>query len=186
LTSSYVYGQPEYLPIDEHHPVRGFNPYSHSKLLSEGLCEAFWHDFGVPAVVVRPFNVYGPGQVSSFLIPTIIEQAPSGRIVLRDPKPRRDLVHVKDVASAYVAILSRGIEGHETFNLGSGVSYSVEDLVELARRICGPFEVTYTDEERRVEVAETVADIAKAKSTLDWEPRIHLEDGLRALLVSSE
>jgi len=182
-TSSYVYGIPQYLPINEEHPVCGFNPYSQSKLLTEGLCEGYWRDFGVPVVITRPFNIYGPGQNREFLIPTIVEQARRGKIVLRDPKPRRDLLHVDDLAAAYLAIIRTGIEGFDVVNFGAGVSYSVAELAELAAAAAGgPVEIEYTYEERPSEVADTVADIGKAKRRFRWEPRIPVDAGLAAML----
>ena len=70
--SSYVYGKPHYLPIDENHMTNPTNPYSRSKLIGEELCKSYHDDFGIECIVLRPFNIYGPGQRSDFLIPMII------------------------------------------------------------------------------------------------------------------
>ena len=69
--SSYVYGQPEYLPIDEDHPVKAENPYMHSKIFAEQACEFYKKNFNLQVCIMRPFNLYGKGQKSNFLIPLI-------------------------------------------------------------------------------------------------------------------
>jgi len=74
FASSYVYGQPSYLPIDEAHPVNPNNPYGRSKVFGEGLCRAYYEDCGVSCIVLRSFNLYGEGQREHFLIPSILRQ----------------------------------------------------------------------------------------------------------------
>ena len=68
FASSYVYGVPLYLPIDENHPTSAFNPYCRSKLIGESLCMSYSKDFGVPVIIFRPFNIYGPDQNENFII----------------------------------------------------------------------------------------------------------------------
>ena len=102
FTSSYVYGAPDYLPIDERHPLKAFNPYAQSKLMGEDLCKAYHRDFDVPVCIFRPFNIYGSGQASHFLIPLILNQAKVGKVQLKDPRPKRDFIHINDVVSAYL------------------------------------------------------------------------------------
>ena len=75
--SSYVYGTPQYLPVDENHPVAPVSPYNHSKLVAEDICRFYSEQFGVPVTILRPVNIFGPGQNPSFLIPFIIEQVDS-------------------------------------------------------------------------------------------------------------
>jgi len=184
LGSSYVYGVPSYLPIDEGHPANPSNPYMASKLIAEQLCAAYARDFGVPVTALRIFNPYGPGQLSDFLVPAVIEGVKRGAVTLRDPEPRRDFVHVDDVAEAFVAALRFPHSGFEAFNIGSGSSKSVCEIVSLVMRLSGrTAEVSYTSESRRGEIADVVADVSKSARLLGWAPRITLEDGIRALLV---
>ena len=68
-TSSYVYGQPKYLPIDEEHLVIPFNPYAQSKIIGEDLCKAYHRDFGLNVLTIRPFNIYGTGQSGRLYYP---------------------------------------------------------------------------------------------------------------------
>lgn len=98
--SSYVYGTPEYLPIDEKHPLQAENPYTRSKIIAEKLCKSYHEDYNINIVILRPFNVYGPGQRSDFLIPLIIKQIKgNNKIQLKDPKPKRDFIYVKDIST---------------------------------------------------------------------------------------
>ena len=82
FASSYVYGNPEYLPVDEGHPLNPPNPYSRSKALGEGLCRGYYEDYGLKCVIIRPFNIYGEGQGNDFLIPSILRQLGAGKIEL--------------------------------------------------------------------------------------------------------
>ena len=181
--SSYLYGEPQYLPVDENHPIVPHNPYAQSKLAGEKICEGYYRDFQTPITIFRPFNIFGPGQNSSFLLPTIAEQIKSGKLVLKDPRPRRDFIHVLDVAGAVLAAIKTEITGLNVFNLGSGKSHSVEEVVNfLTESYNKTVEVIYTNEYRQGEVMDTVADITKVCSLLGWKPAIGLKKGLKTLL----
>jgi UDP-glucose 4-epimerase len=179
---SYVYGQPEYLPIDEKHPVKAFNPYAQSKLVGEQLCEAYHRDFDVPVIVLRIFNPYGPGQSDNFLIPKLIMQVKTGNIHLDDPRPKRDFIFIDDIVEAFERAASYRESGLEVFNIGSGISYSV---AELAKMVVGEFnpaaKVEFSGKVRKNEVMDTVADHTKAGIDLNWTPKILLEEGLSIL-----
>jgi len=177
--SSYAYGAPDYLPIDENHPVKSFNPYSRSKIMGEDICKSYFADFGVKSVVFRPFNIYGPNQDSRFLIPSIIEQALKGSITLKDNRPKRDYIFIDDIISAVVKSLDYEPEGSDIFNLASGKSYSVEEIVNKTISIIGKdIKVNYLNEHRPNEVLDTVALIDKAKDKMDWEPKIDIDNGI--------
>lgn len=183
LASSYVYGTPRYLPIDESHPVNASNPYMSSKLLAEQLCEAYHRDFGLPVVILRLFNVYGSGQRKAFLVPAIADGVRRGVLRLGDRSARRDFVHVDDAADAFIAALGVRGTGFDVFNIGSGASVSVEELVAMMQRLSGrTFEVEYGAQTRTSEITDVVADITSARQVLGWQPRIDLETGLRRVL----
>jgi nucleoside-diphosphate-sugar epimerase len=86
--STFVYGVPEYLPVDEMHPVAPNNPYSQSKLMGEELYEAYCRDHGLNVTILRFFNIYGPGQSGNFLVPHILQQLSSGYVLIGDPYPK--------------------------------------------------------------------------------------------------
>lgn len=183
FASSYVYGKAEYLPIDEKHPVVSVNPYAGSKIMCEQLCQNYCKDFGVPTVILRPFNVFGPGQDKRFLIPSIISQATKGKVTLHDPEPKRDFLYIDDMVKAYLKAAEFDATDLEVFNVGSGVSHSVREIVG---KICSLFdsniEVNFTGNTRKNEIPDTVANISKAKDLLKWEPLVTFEQGLRDLI----
>src|ERR1035437_1248594 len=117
--SSYVYGHPQYQPIDEKHPIQAFNPYAQTKVICESLCEGYNRDFKVPITIFRPFNIYGTGQNPDFLIPSIIQQAKTGKIVIKDDRPKRDYIHVEDIVDAIItAIETENVDKSEERRVG--------------------------------------------------------------------
>jgi len=186
FASSYVYGPPQYLPIDENHPINPTNPYNRSKALGEELCRAYYEDYGLKSVILRAFNIYGEGQGDNFLIPTILKQTAGDEIVLKDPEPRRDFLYVKDAVEAYIRAAEYSGSDFEVFNIGSGVSYSVDEIVRKIVAISGRrVRVKYLYQRREQEVMNTVADISKAKEKLGWEPKFNLEEGLADMIAKS-
>lgn len=181
--SSYLYGAPEYLPVDENHVLNPHNPYAESKRMGEELCRAYFRDFGTQSLIFRPFNIYGENQDERFLIPTIINQARSGKVELMDPVPKRDYIHTSDVINAVIKGLMLEDFGCEVINLGSGVSHSVSEVVKIVKEYSEqPFKVSYKDNVRPNEVPDCYADIRKAKKMLNWEPEISLKEGIIKLL----
>lgn len=177
--SSYIYGAPKYLPVDEKHPLQANNPYSRSKLMAESLCEDYHNNYGINCVILRPFNVYGPGQRDDFLIPSIIKQLKqNNKLQLKDPEPKRDFIHVSDMVNAYLK--AAGYTGFEVFNIGSGKSYSVREIVDKLLKIHEKHAtVKFTNEKRKDEIMDCFADITKAKKLLDWQPSVSFENGLK-------
>lgn len=185
--SSYLYGHPEYQPIDELHPISPFNPYAQSKILAEELCRAYSRDFQVPVVVFRPFNIYGAGQNDHFLIPSIIRQCKSGKVELKDPRPRRDFIYIGDVVEACVAALNYDQTNFEIFNIGYGKSYAISDIIDRIKSILKiDIEITYSNEIRENEVLDTICDNRKALSLLKWTPASSLEQGLKNMIEAGK
>ena len=182
FASSYVYGQPQYLPIDEKHPLQPTNPYARSKILGEELCRAYNTDFGVKCIILRPFNIYGVGQGKNFLIPLIIAQLRYGKIELKDPEPKRDFIYISDVIDAYIK--AGEFNGDfDVFNIGYGKSYSVKEIVDKIIYLYGKdVKVKYSGERRKNEIMDTIADIKKAKEKLGWKPSVEIDNGLSNLL----
>jgi len=127
--STYVYGTPEYLPIDEKHPVKANNPYTQSKIMAEELCRFYQKEFNVGTCILRPFNIYGPGQSVHFFIPEIILKILDPKlesITLQNIRPSRDFLFIDDFIDALInsVLISR-----EIFNVGSGMSIGVKEIV---------------------------------------------------------
>ena len=186
LISSYVYGQPQQLPIPETHPLAALNPYAHTKIMAEEIARFYGLHYGVRSVIVRSFNLYGPGQSPPFLIPTIVKQVldPSvATIRVKDLRPRRDYVYVKDAVDFLLATLGNDATG--VYNLGSGESFSVGDMAELAQRAAGTNKPIVSDEQPRPqEVMDVKADISRAASDLGWKPSTSLASGIAEVVAA--
>jgi len=183
--SSYMYGHPQYQPIDEKHPIQAYNPYSQTKVICESLCEGYNRDFMVPVTIFRPFNIYGKGQNPDFLIPTIINQAKSGKIIIKDDRPKRDYIHVNDIVEAVSSamFIKNESSNYQIFNLGTGKSNSVKDVIDIVCQLYNhTIEYQCTNEIRQNEVLDTIADISKIKNNLGWEPKISLFEGLKSMI----
>lgn len=185
--STFVYGTPEYLPVDEKHPVAPNNPYSQSKVMGEDLCKAYCRDHGLNVAILRLFNIYGPQQRGNFLIPDILDQLSGGEIVLRDPKPKRDFVYIDNVVDALISASTFEMEGCDVFNIGSGRSHSAREIAETIAHIYfketgKSVSIKYTNDKRRSEIADTVANIEKARNILRWDPGIDIKTGLSKTL----
>jgi UDP-glucose 4-epimerase len=184
MLSSYVYGRPRFLPISEEHPVAAFNPYGHTKLLAEEVCRYYARQFGIQVTVIRPFNVYGPGQAESFLIPTLLRQAldlEAREISIADDRPRRDYLFIDDLLDLLLRTMNP--PGFDAFNAGSGCSVNPRELAELILRVAGLEKpVVSRGEVRADEVLEMVADVEKARRIFGWEPRVSLVEGIGRMI----
>ncbi|MDB4256318.1 NAD-dependent epimerase/dehydratase family protein [Flavobacteriaceae bacterium] len=181
--SSYCYGPPKYIPVDENHSINPHNPYSQTKWISEELCSAYSRDFGLSVIAFRLFNVYGPNQKGSFLIPEILNNIKhNNKVKLKDPRPKRDFIHVNDVVLAIYKSLEIDFKGFNEFNLGTGRSISVKELVNAIKDINKlDFKIEFTNEYRKGEVLDSVADISKLRKYFSWSPSISFEKGVLTL-----
>jgi GDP-4-dehydro-6-deoxy-D-mannose reductase len=177
--SSYLYGNPQSLPVPESAPIVANNPYALSKKLAEDACRFYSESFGVPVTVFRPFNVYGPGQAPQFLIPSIIHQvSESHAIRVKDLAPKRDYVYVADVVRAIVAATYYDSR-YSVFNIGTGISHSVKGLIDIIQTAWqSKLPVHDEGERRKDEILDTVADVTHAKRALGWTPEWSLTQGI--------
>ena len=183
-STSEVYGTPAEVPINEGHPLRAQSPYAASKIAADKLAESFFYSYGLPVVILRPFNTYGPRQSSRAVLPTILTQLLAGKeeISLGALWPRRDLTYVEDTVDGFIlaAQVDEAVGG--TVQLGSGHDISIGELAELASRVLNrPVRVLSTDERLRPqhsEVAQLLSDPTLAKELLGWTPKVCLERGI--------
>lgn len=183
--SSYIYGPPQYLPVDENHPICPFNPYAQTKVICEKLCEGYHRDFGVKVSILRPFNIYGVGQKGKLLIPEIIGQIKEGkeRIELKASSPRRDFINVVDVAGAFVACTEDTNE-YNVYNVCSGSSVSVRELTEVINKyLIKKVQFVFSEESRPNEVDESRGSCEKLES-IGWRRTLTFDEGIRILLQS--
>ncbi|WP_288442355.1 UDP-glucose 4-epimerase GalE [Pseudomonas promysalinigenes] len=189
-SSAAVYGDPEYVPIDEQHPKVPINPYGRSKWMVEQMLEDFDRAYGLRSVSLRYFNAAGAdpdGQLGechlpeTHLIPLIL-QAASGRresvtvfghdYDTADGTCVRDYIHVADLASAHALAVEYLLAGGATtaFNLGNGLGFSVQQVIETAREVTGRTIKVNQAPRRAGDPPRLVADAQKARSILGWQP----------------
>jgi NAD dependent epimerase/dehydratase len=186
-STSETYGSAQYVPIDEKHPMVGQSPYSATKIGADKLAESYFLSFGTPVTIVRPFNTYGPRQSQRAIIPTIIAQALKGpALKLGNLDPVRDLTFVTDTAAGFLAAArSEKVKG-ETINLGVGYGASVRELVEKIGKLVGhKLEVQQESERMRragSEVERLISNNSKARSLMEWAPKVDLDAGLALTL----
>ncbi len=181
--SSYVYGTPQYLPVDETHPICPFNPYAQTKVIGEKLCEGYHRDFGVKVSVVRPFNIYGVGQKGMLLIPEIIGQLKEGKeeVHLKAASPRRDYINVVDVASA-ICTCAMSDEDYGVYNACSGESVSVMEITDIINRnLKHKVRFSFSSSDRPNEVDESRGSCKRLES-IGWKRSIGFEEGIREIL----
>ncbi len=180
MASSYIYGHPRNLPVKENHPIEPNNPYALSKWIAEQIVEFDSKHNNLNAVILRIFNIYGNGQSENFLIPKIISHVENNEeIKIFDLKPKRDFVYIEDVVDAL--ILSLKIKnGFHRFNIGSGESFSVEQIIQMIQKIYGSkLKISCQEKTRRNEVNNVVADISHARKVLKWNPNYNFYEGLK-------
>jgi len=183
--TSEVYGTARYVPIDEKHPLQGQSPYSASKIGADMVAQSFSCSFGLPVVIIRPFNTFGPRQSARAVIPTIITQAlsPGAQIALGSTQPTRDYTYVDDIVDAFIkAAETKDIIG-ELINIGSGFEISIGGIAKKIMTILGIDKPVTLDNKRvrpsRSEVERLCCDNTKAKRLLGWEPQISFDEGLK-------
>lgn len=186
-SSAEVYGLvPEReQPIEESSELDPRNPYAMSKASAELLA------LNRGAIIMRSFNLIGPGQSESFALPSFARQLAEIRSGAAEPvlkvgnlEARRDFLHVDDALEAYRLLATEGFPG-EAYNLGSGVAYSIREILDLLLEVSGVDAHTEMDPERfrPVDIPLTCADIDKLRG-LGWEARLGVEQALRDLWES--
>lgn len=187
-STSEVYGTALTTPMNEQHPLQAQSPYSATKIAADKLVESYHLSYGLPAVIVRPFNTYGPRQSLRAVIPTIIAQALSKdceEIKLGSLDPVRDFTYVTDTAAAYRHILEAGAEKTtgKVYNLGSNEGISMGSLAELILKTLEIEKPIVPDEERirpeKSEVRTLISDNRRVRTDTGWKPSVDLEAGIR-------
>lgn len=184
-STSEVYGTAQYVPIDETHPRQPQSPYSATKIGADAIAKSFYNAFGLPVVIARPFNTYGPRQSARAIIPTIISQIANGarEIKVGDLSPTRDFNYVEDTCRGFLALgRADNIEGEE-INIATGTEISMADTLKLIAELMGADVKYVVDPERlrpsKSEVFRLCGDNTKIESLTDWRPQVTIREGLR-------
>lgn len=186
-SSVAIYGSPDSLPIHELDPKAPLSPYGVDKLATDHYARLYHELYGIDTVALRYFNVYGPRQSGgeySGVINIFLEQAQSGRplTVHGDGSQTRDFVHVDDVVRANLAAATTDNVGR-AYNVGTGESVTIRELAELVQDVTdSTCDIVHTDS-RPGDIERSRADISRARTELDFEPRIPLRNGLDSLVT---
>jgi len=186
VSSSSIFGQPLYLPIDEKHPTNPASPYGVSKLAAEQYARVFHKVYGSDVVSLRYFSVYGPRGRPDQVIRKFMQALDEGKppVINGDGSHTRDFTHVTDVVTATIASAEIEGIGGEAFNIGFGQRTSIlsvaEKLISMMG-LTGKIEPVHAPESKG-DFPDTQADNRKAKSMPGWKPRMSLDEGLRNYL----
>lgn len=183
-STSEVYGTALEVPIPESHPRQPQSPYSATKIGADAIAESFYNSFGLPLVIARPFNTYGPRQSARAIIPTIISQIASGMRTIKvgDLSPTRDFNYVADTCRGFVALAQApGIEGRN-INIATGTEVSMAETLRLIAEIM-EVDVQYVVDPERLrpsksEVRRLCGDNTLITTLTDWRPQVSLREGL--------
>lgn len=187
VSSSEVYGTGLRVPMDEDHPTYPMTVYGAAKLAGEAYTRAFYRTYGMPTVVIRPFNTYGPrchheGD-SGEVIPRFMLRAMAGRrlVIFGDGEQTRDFTCVSDTARGILlAGVIEGVEG-ETINLGYGREITINQLAEEVAAVTGRKVQVKHDIARPGDTLRLYADTGKARRLLGFEAQVSLRQGLEKL-----
>lgn len=184
-STSEVYGTAQFVPITEAHPLNAQSPYSATKIAADQLANSFYASFGLPVVIARLFNTYGPRQSARAVIPTIITQIASGlhKIKLGAVSPTRDFNNVQDMVAGFIAVLNSDQGQGGVFNFGSNFEISIGDTARLIAEVMNTEIEIITDEARirpnNSEVERLWADNSKASQLFGWQPSYGGREGFR-------
>ena len=180
-SSSSVYGDHVPMPMKEDALPQPVSPYGVSKLAAEQLCYLYHANFGVPAVSLRYFTVYGPRQrpdmaFRKFLTAAIREEPIT---LFGDGEQTRDFTYVHDAVAATIAAGSRGVPGR-VYNVGGGSRASMNEVIEMIGRVSGRRPIVTVDPVQKGDMRHTYAETWLARVDLGFDPKVGLEEGLAA------
>jgi len=184
ISTSEVYGTSEYEPMDEEHPLNPKSPYASAKCGADRLVYSFIKTYDIPAVIVRPFNQYGPNQHLEKVIPRFITSAlnDSHLTVHGGGNAKRDWLYVEDTCDRIDRIINSPIEiiKGEIFNIGSGAVLSVLDIANMVLDIINkPKSLITFIGDRLGQVQNHCSSTEKAKKILGIKPGRSFEEGLK-------
>lgn len=185
-SSTSVYGNPRYLPINEDDHLSLLTPYSVSKLGGENYCMAFYESYDLPTTAVRYSNIFGPGQDPANpycgVVAKFIESLFAGRapVIHGDGNQTRDFTYIDDAVEATLLAGTSDRALGEVFNVGTGVETRVNELAAALIKVIGvAVEPVHSDRRDIDNIRRRVVNIEKTRRALRWVPEVTLETGLR-------
>jgi UDP-glucose 4-epimerase len=191
-STAAIFGDPQYVPIDENHPKAPINPYGRSKWMVEQILEDFQHAHGLRSICLRYFNAAGADsegelgechEPETHLIPLVLQVAAGRREAITiygkdydtpDGTCIRDYIHVEDLCDAHLLALEALLSGHKggRYNLGNGNGHSVAEVVAAVERVTGSAVPRVYGQRREGDPPRLVADSHLARKELGWTPRL--------------
>tara|TARA_Y100000992_G_C21234969_1_gene477529 strand:+ start:321 stop:1322 length:1002 start_codon:yes stop_codon:yes gene_type:complete len=179
-STSEVYGTPKKIPIKENSILQPQSPYAASKIAADHLVMSYYKSFGLPAVIIRPFNNFGPRQSNRAVIPTIINQALKDNckeLKIGSLKPTRDFLYIDDNVNAYLSLINKHKVKGEIYNVGTGIEISIHELVNKILKILNKKNIriinqTIRNRPKTSEVMKLVCDATKIKKATKWNSSI--------------
>lgn len=182
ISTSEVYGSARKNPMDENHPTLPQSTYAVSKLAADRAVFTIHKEHNLSAVIIRPFNSYGPRITQPYIIPEIIIQLlnGNGKVRLGNIESQRDFTYVSDTARGIITALFKDQAIGETINLGSNRTYKIRKIVDIIASILGKKSRIILDKKRirPYDVSKLICDNGKARKILGWEPMVSFRDGL--------
>jgi dTDP-glucose 4,6-dehydratase len=183
ISSSEVYGTAESDPMDEEHPLNPRSPYAATKAGADRLAYSYFVTYGLPIVILRPFNNYGPRQHWEKVVPRFVTSALSDEplTVHGDGHASRDWLYVEDDAEAIVAAIEADLDtvAGEVINVATGIDVSVSEIADLVLDMLGkPASLKAHVEERPGQVDRHIGSTEKAARLLGWKARTSFPQGL--------
>lgn len=183
-SSMSVYGDPNYLPADEIHPMQPKTYYAAAKISAEAYIKLY-QTMGINTTILRLFSVYGPGQnlknrmqgMLSIYLSYMLDKLP---LIVKGSKERfRDFIYIDDVVEVWVKSLNNPVTYGKVYNVASGVKTKVADLIEFLKKSFGyqDYPIEYRDGTAGDQFG-IVADITRITQELNWKPKISLQTGI--------
>lgn len=180
-SSAAVYGEPDYLPIDEKHPIKAISPYAVSKHTPEHYIKMYKEAYDLNYTILRYANAYGPrqdpkgeGGVISIFVDSMLEG--NKPVIYGDGEQTRDFIYVEDLVSANITALNTG--DNELVNISCNNRDSVNDLYKIINDILGSNLYPVYKAPKDGDIKHSVLDNTNAKNVLGWKPEYNLKEGL--------
>ena len=181
ISTAEVYGNKN-TALNEESSINFANTYAVTKIAGDGLCQTFACEHNTPVNVVRLFNCYGPRPTEPYVISDIIKQLHTKDVVeLGNVNAIRDFTYVHDSAKAIISLLLSDVKAGETFNLGSGISYSISDIFYMLCKIMNKKHARYIIDSSRLrkkDIDSIYCDNKKLVSLTNWKPCVSILEGL--------